>query len=55
MEFDKDHCIRMNDGNKIPAVGFGTYSPDAVSKSFMDFFVLNLLINIAGHGYNHYL
>ncbi|KAM7177792.1 aldo-keto reductase family 1 member C3-like isoform 1-T1 [Macrochelys suwanniensis] len=33
MEFDKDHCIKMNDGNKIPAVGFGTYSPDAVQKS----------------------
>uniref|UniRef100_A0A8C0G2A2 NADP-dependent oxidoreductase domain-containing protein n=1 Tax=Chelonoidis abingdonii TaxID=106734 RepID=A0A8C0G2A2_CHEAB len=28
MEFDKDYCIKMNDGNKIPAVGFGTYSPD---------------------------
>ncbi|XP_026508038.1 aldo-keto reductase family 1 member C3 homolog isoform X2 [Terrapene carolina triunguis] len=33
MEFDNDHCIKMNDGNKIPAVGFGTYSPDAVQKS----------------------
>ncbi|XP_044847904.1 aldo-keto reductase family 1 member C3-like isoform X2 [Mauremys mutica] len=33
MEFDKDYCIKMNDGNKIPAVGFGTYSPDAVQKS----------------------
>ncbi|XP_050825200.1 aldo-keto reductase family 1 member C3-like isoform X8 [Gopherus flavomarginatus] len=33
MEFDKDYCIKMNDGNKIPAVGFGTYSPDAVKKS----------------------
>ncbi|XP_074925726.1 aldo-keto reductase family 1 member C1-like isoform X3 [Chelonoidis abingdonii] len=33
MELDKDRCIKMNDGNKIPAVGFGTYSPDAVPKS----------------------
>uniref|UniRef100_A0A8C0J9E9 NADP-dependent oxidoreductase domain-containing protein n=1 Tax=Chelonoidis abingdonii TaxID=106734 RepID=A0A8C0J9E9_CHEAB len=33
MELDKDHCIKMNDGNKIPAVGFGTYCPDAVPKS----------------------
>uniref|UniRef100_A0A8C0G6C1 NADP-dependent oxidoreductase domain-containing protein n=1 Tax=Chelonoidis abingdonii TaxID=106734 RepID=A0A8C0G6C1_CHEAB len=36
MELDKDRCIKMNDGNKIPAVGFGTYSPDAVSKPFME-------------------
>uniref|UniRef100_A0A674I085 NADP-dependent oxidoreductase domain-containing protein n=1 Tax=Terrapene triunguis TaxID=2587831 RepID=A0A674I085_9SAUR len=33
MELDKDHCIKMNDGNKIPALGFGTYSPDEVQKS----------------------
>ncbi|XP_034637598.1 aldo-keto reductase family 1 member C3 homolog isoform X3 [Trachemys scripta elegans] len=33
MEFDSNHCIKMNDGNKIPALGFGTYSPDAVQKS----------------------
>ncbi|XP_067415214.1 aldo-keto reductase family 1 member C3-like isoform X2 [Emydura macquarii macquarii] len=33
MELDKNHCVKMNDGNKIPAVGFGTYSPDAVQKS----------------------
>nr|XP_006135535.1 aldo-keto reductase family 1 member C3-like [Pelodiscus sinensis] len=33
MELDKDLCIKMNDGNKIPAVGFGTYSPDEVQKS----------------------
>ncbi|KAM9172732.1 aldo-keto reductase family 1 member C3-like [Pangshura tecta] len=33
MELDKDRCIKMNDGNRIPALGFGTYSPDAVQKS----------------------
>ncbi|XP_075753286.1 estradiol 17 beta-dehydrogenase 5-like isoform X2 [Pelodiscus sinensis] len=33
MELDEDRCIKMNDGNKIPAVGFGTYSPDEVQKS----------------------
>uniref|UniRef100_A0A8C8RLX6 NADP-dependent oxidoreductase domain-containing protein n=1 Tax=Pelusios castaneus TaxID=367368 RepID=A0A8C8RLX6_9SAUR len=33
MELDKDHCIKMNDGTKIPAVGFGIYAPDAVQKS----------------------
>ncbi|XP_030398611.1 estradiol 17 beta-dehydrogenase 5-like isoform X2 [Gopherus evgoodei] len=33
MELDKDRCIKMNDGNKIPALGFGTYCPDAVQKS----------------------
>uniref|UniRef100_A0A8C8RLW9 NADP-dependent oxidoreductase domain-containing protein n=1 Tax=Pelusios castaneus TaxID=367368 RepID=A0A8C8RLW9_9SAUR len=33
MELDKDNCIKMNDGNKIPALGFGTYSPDEVQKS----------------------
>ncbi|XP_039375877.1 estradiol 17 beta-dehydrogenase 5-like [Mauremys mutica] len=32
MELDKDRCIKMNDGNKIPALGFGTYSSDAVQK-----------------------
>uniref|UniRef100_A0A670KFR1 NADP-dependent oxidoreductase domain-containing protein n=1 Tax=Podarcis muralis TaxID=64176 RepID=A0A670KFR1_PODMU len=30
---DKDRGITMNDGNKIPILGFGTYSPDAVPKS----------------------
>nr|XP_042705197.1 aldo-keto reductase family 1 member C3-like isoform X4 [Chrysemys picta bellii] len=33
MELDKDLCIKMNDGNKIPALGFGTYCPDDVQKS----------------------
>uniref|UniRef100_A0A452IBD2 NADP-dependent oxidoreductase domain-containing protein n=1 Tax=Gopherus agassizii TaxID=38772 RepID=A0A452IBD2_9SAUR len=33
MELDKDRCIKMNDGNKIPALGFGTYSSDAVQRS----------------------
>ncbi|XP_044854043.1 estradiol 17 beta-dehydrogenase 5-like isoform X3 [Mauremys mutica] len=34
MELDKDRCIKMNDGNKIPALGFGTYSPDALWSTF---------------------
>ncbi|XP_050825325.1 estradiol 17 beta-dehydrogenase 5-like isoform X3 [Gopherus flavomarginatus] len=33
MELDKDRCIKMNDGKKIPALGFGTYCSDAVLKS----------------------
>ncbi|XP_060135993.1 aldo-keto reductase family 1 member C3-like isoform X2 [Zootoca vivipara] len=33
MALSKDRGITMNDGNKIPILGFGTYSPDAVQKS----------------------
>uniref|UniRef100_A0A8C4WHT9 NADP-dependent oxidoreductase domain-containing protein n=1 Tax=Gopherus evgoodei TaxID=1825980 RepID=A0A8C4WHT9_9SAUR len=40
----------MNDGNKIPAVGFGTYSPDAVSKSFVAFFAVKAAIEV---GFRH--
>nr|XP_042705186.1 estradiol 17 beta-dehydrogenase 5-like isoform X3 [Chrysemys picta bellii] len=34
MELDKDLCIKMNDGNKIPALGFGTYCPDDLWNTF---------------------
>lgn len=32
MALGKDHVLTMNDGNKIPVLGFGTYSADPVSK-----------------------
>ncbi|XP_053261208.1 aldo-keto reductase family 1 member C3-like [Podarcis raffonei] len=33
MALSKDHGITMNDGNKIPILGFGTFTPDTVPKS----------------------
>nr|XP_034982594.1 putative aldo-keto reductase family 1 member C8 isoform X4 [Zootoca vivipara] len=33
MALSKDRGITMNDGNKIPVLGFGTYTPDTVPKS----------------------
>ncbi|KAL8222240.1 UNVERIFIED_CONTAM: Aldo-keto reductase 1 member C4 [Gekko kuhli] len=33
MALTKEHAVRMNDGNKIPVLGFGTYSPDDAEKS----------------------
>ncbi|XP_033019446.1 aldo-keto reductase family 1 member C3-like isoform X8 [Lacerta agilis] len=33
MALSKDRGITMNDGNKIPILGFGTYTPDTVPKS----------------------
>ncbi|KAJ1166577.1 hypothetical protein NDU88_006976 [Pleurodeles waltl] len=33
MELTKDSSITMNDGNRIPVLGFGTYSPEGVPKS----------------------
>ncbi|XP_054844468.1 aldo-keto reductase family 1 member C3-like [Eublepharis macularius] len=33
MPLSKDHCILMNDGNKIPVLGFGTFAADDVEKS----------------------
>ncbi|XP_026502047.1 aldo-keto reductase family 1 member C3 homolog [Terrapene carolina triunguis] len=33
MEFCKDTSMEMNDGYRIPVVGFGTYAPDTVPKS----------------------
>lgn len=29
----KQHCVKLNDGHFIPALGFGTYKPKEVSKS----------------------
>lgn len=33
MELKKDSFITMNDGNRIPVLGFGTYAPQEVPKS----------------------
>ncbi|XP_027688762.2 prostaglandin-E(2) 9-reductase isoform X1 [Chelonia mydas] len=33
MELCKDTSVKMNDGHRIPVVGFGTYAPDTVPKS----------------------
>ncbi|CAM4482945.1 unnamed protein product [Lepidochelys kempii] len=33
MELCKDASVKMNDGHRIPVVGFGTYAPDTVPKS----------------------
>ncbi|XP_074861450.1 prostaglandin-E(2) 9-reductase-like isoform X2 [Carettochelys insculpta] len=33
MDFHKDTSMEMNDGHRIPVVGFGTYAPDTVPKS----------------------
>uniref|UniRef100_A0A8C3TB25 NADP-dependent oxidoreductase domain-containing protein n=2 Tax=Chelydra serpentina TaxID=8475 RepID=A0A8C3TB25_CHESE len=33
MELCKDTFMKMNDGQRIPVVGFGTYAPDTVPKS----------------------
>ncbi|XP_078509614.1 estradiol 17 beta-dehydrogenase 5-like [Lissotriton helveticus] len=33
MELNKDSFITMNDGNRIPVLGFGTYAPEDVPKS----------------------
>ncbi|XP_062990898.1 aldo-keto reductase family 1 member C3-like [Elgaria multicarinata webbii] len=33
MALSKEQGLLMNDGNKIPVLGFGTYSPDAIEKS----------------------
>ncbi|XP_028601519.2 aldo-keto reductase family 1 member C3-like isoform X6 [Podarcis muralis] len=34
MALSKDRGITMNDGNKIPILGFGTYPPDALWSTF---------------------
>ncbi|XP_069084016.1 estradiol 17 beta-dehydrogenase 5-like [Pleurodeles waltl] len=33
MELNKDSFFTMNDGNRIPVLGFGTYAPEGVPKS----------------------
>uniref|UniRef100_A0A670KHI3 NADP-dependent oxidoreductase domain-containing protein n=1 Tax=Podarcis muralis TaxID=64176 RepID=A0A670KHI3_PODMU len=38
MALSKDRGITMNDGNKIPILGFGTYPPDAeATKTAIEF------------------
>ncbi|XP_074920864.1 aldo-keto reductase family 1 member C3-like [Chelonoidis abingdonii] len=53
MELDKDHCIKMNDGNKIPAVGFGTYCPDASIRRGISSKEKEVLRRIYGAGETH--
>ncbi|XP_075458667.1 aldo-keto reductase family 1 member C3-like [Ascaphus truei] len=36
MELKEDSCIVMNDGHKIPVVGFGTYAPQKSPKSLAE-------------------
>ncbi|XP_039769892.1 aldo-keto reductase family 1 member C15-like isoform X4 [Ornithorhynchus anatinus] len=35
MDMDRNYCVKLNDGNRIPVLGFGTYasSPDEKMKS----------------------
>ncbi|XP_066489690.1 aldo-keto reductase family 1 member C1-like isoform X2 [Tiliqua scincoides] len=36
MAFGKDHVLTMNDGNKIPVLGFGTYCGDSDQKKMCE-------------------
>ncbi|XP_077325242.1 estradiol 17 beta-dehydrogenase 5-like [Lithobates pipiens] len=36
MELTPDSCILLNDGHKMPVIGYGTYAPQEVSKSLAE-------------------
>ncbi|XP_075458663.1 aldo-keto reductase family 1 member C3-like [Ascaphus truei] len=36
MDLKEDSCIVMNDGHKIPVIGFGTYAPEKFPKSLAE-------------------